>query len=48
VILVPAIMKLAGDANWWAPPFMRKVPPRPRPVDRPLVRTGLSPDGLDD
>jgi putative drug exporter of the RND superfamily len=47
-ILVPAIMKLAGDANWWAPPFMRKVPPRPRPVDRPLVRTGLSPDGLDD
>ncbi len=28
-ILVPAIMKLAGDANWWAPPFMRKVAPRP-------------------
>ncbi len=30
-ILVPAIMKLAGDANWWAPSFMRKVAPRPPP-----------------
>ena len=39
-MLVPAIMKLAGDANWWAPSFMRKVAPRPRPIDRPLVRVG--------
>ena len=37
-MLVPAIMKLAGDANWWAPPFMRKVAPRPRSADRPPVR----------
>jgi RND superfamily putative drug exporter len=36
-MLVPAIMKLAGDANWWAPSFMRKVAPRPRPVHRSLV-----------
>ncbi len=33
-MLVPAIMKLAGDLNWWAPPFMRRVAPRPRPADR--------------
>lgn len=24
-ILVPAFMKLAGEANWWAPKWMRKV-----------------------
>jgi putative drug exporter of the RND superfamily len=39
-MLVPAIMKLAGDLNWWAPPFMRKVPPRPAPrygVPRPTA-----------
>jgi RND superfamily putative drug exporter len=23
--LVPAFMRLAGDANWWAPPFMRRI-----------------------
>jgi RND superfamily putative drug exporter len=33
-MLVPAIMKLAGDLNWWAPPFMRRVAPRPSPADR--------------
>ncbi len=37
-MLVPAIMTLAEDANWWAPSFMRKVAPRPRPVHRPLVK----------
>jgi putative drug exporter of the RND superfamily len=25
-LLVPAIMKLAGDANWWAPRLLRKTP----------------------
>lgn len=40
--LVPAFMKLAGEANWWAPEWMRKVytrfgisesgPPAPAPV----------------
>jgi len=24
-VLVPAFMRLAGEANWWAPPFMRKL-----------------------
>jgi RND superfamily putative drug exporter len=33
-MLVPAVMKLAGDANWWAPWFMRRRPPPPAPEDR--------------
>lgn len=24
-VLVPAFMRLAGDANWWAPPFLRRL-----------------------
>jgi len=24
-VLVPALMRLAGEANWWAPPFLRRV-----------------------
>ena len=24
-LLVPAFMKLAGDANWWAPSWMRRI-----------------------
>ncbi|MBT2448601.1 MMPL family transporter [Streptomyces sp. ISL-43] len=35
-VLVPALMRLAGGLNWWAPkPLRRKVPPpapRPRPA----------------
>jgi RND superfamily putative drug exporter len=41
--LVPAFMKLAGDANWWAPRWMRRIHDRvgfsehvPE-VDRPVV-----------
>jgi len=41
-VLVPAFMRLAGEANWWAPPFLRRLhqrfglsegeaPPRPAP-----------------
>jgi RND superfamily putative drug exporter len=30
-LLVPAVMKLAGDACWWAPPFLRRMAPLPRP-----------------
>jgi RND superfamily putative drug exporter len=33
-MLVPAVMKLGGDATWWAPAFMRKRPPPPPPADR--------------
>jgi hypothetical protein len=37
-MLVAAVMKLAGDANWWAPSFLkrRRLPPAPHdryPVD---------------
>jgi RND superfamily putative drug exporter len=28
-VLVPAVMKLAGDAAWWAPRFLRRRPPPP-------------------
>ncbi|NUT92223.1 MAG: MMPL family transporter, partial [Saccharothrix sp.] len=24
-VLVPSLMRLAGRANWWAPPFLRRV-----------------------
>ncbi len=24
-VLVPAFMRLAGEANWWAPPFLRRL-----------------------
>jgi RND superfamily putative drug exporter len=34
-LLVPAIMKLAGDANWWAPPLLRRAPPRRSPQVTP-------------
>ena len=29
-MLVPALMKLAGNATWWAPRILRKAPPPPR------------------
>jgi hypothetical protein len=29
--LVPAIMKLAGGACWWAPSLLRRMTPPPRP-----------------
>jgi RND superfamily putative drug exporter len=35
-LLVPAIMKLAGNACWWAPPFLRPMAPLPRPRARHL------------
>jgi RND superfamily putative drug exporter len=31
-MLVPAVMKLAGDASWWAPKWMRKRS-APPPLD---------------
>jgi RND superfamily putative drug exporter len=33
-VLVPAVMKLAGEAAWWAPRFMRRRPPPPDPAER--------------
>jgi putative drug exporter of the RND superfamily len=38
-LLVPAIMKLAGNASWWAPPFIRRMTPPPRPLVRRLTDT---------
>jgi RND superfamily putative drug exporter len=32
-MLVPAVMKLAGEAAWWAPRFLRRRPPRPDVID---------------
>ncbi|MEU5634113.1 MMPL family transporter [Streptomyces rishiriensis] len=31
-LLVPAVMQLAGQANWWAPALRRRTPPAHRPV----------------
>jgi RND superfamily putative drug exporter len=36
-MLVPAIMKLAGNASWWAPRFMRRMTPPPRPPRQRLT-----------
>jgi RND superfamily putative drug exporter len=33
-MLVPAVMKLAGNASWWAPSFLRRRPSPPPPEDR--------------
>ena len=32
-VLVPAVMKLAGESAWWAPRFLRRRPPRPDVID---------------
>ncbi|MBA2768513.1 MAG: MMPL family transporter [Sporichthyaceae bacterium] len=46
-VLVPAFMRLAGEANWWAPPFLRRVhqrfglsegPSHPAPAPSPVGR----------
>jgi RND superfamily putative drug exporter len=31
-VVLPSLMTLLGNANWWAPRFMRARPPRPVPV----------------
>jgi putative drug exporter of the RND superfamily len=33
-MLVPAVMRLAGNASWWAPSFLRKRSAPPPPLDR--------------
>ncbi len=44
-MLVPAVMKLAGPANWWAPSFMRKRVSPPPPEDRYPVDPDYTRDG---
>ncbi|MFI8501563.1 MMPL family transporter [Streptomyces sp. NPDC085524] len=34
-VLVPALMRLAGGLNWWAPRPLRRGPPRPAPRPPP-------------
>jgi RND superfamily putative drug exporter len=33
-VMVPAVMKLAGGLNWWAPSFARRAPAVPSPEER--------------
>ncbi|CAL9375139.1 Trehalose monomycolate exporter MmpL3 [Streptomyces sp. enrichment culture] len=37
-VLVPALMRLAGGLNWWAPRPLRAEAPRPRPPAPPPAR----------
>ena len=51
--LVPAFMKLAGEANWWAPKWMRWIHDRvgfseSEPLDHPLVIDVSSDETADD
>jgi RND superfamily putative drug exporter len=41
-VLVPAVMQVAGRANWWAPPGRRRANPDDPPVG---ARTGRTPTG---
>ena len=41
MVLVPAIMKLAGDANWWFPRRLRRALPRDREARAILRETPL-------
>jgi RND superfamily putative drug exporter len=36
-LLVPALMRLLGDANWWMPRWGRVVPRTPRPTPAPQI-----------
>ena len=42
-LLVPALMKLLGDANWWMPRVDRDRAPHPAPERRPSRRAGSPP-----
>ena len=37
-VVLPSVMTLLGQANWWVPPFMRPRP-RNREADRPCRST---------
>jgi RND superfamily putative drug exporter len=42
LVLVPAVMELLGDANWWLPSWLKVilVPRRGGPATQPLLETG--------
>jgi RND superfamily putative drug exporter len=41
LVLVPATMKLLGDANWWLPGWLDRLLPEldPAPAEKPADRT---------
>jgi len=50
--LVPAFMRLAGDANWWAPAWMQRIHARIGisehvELDDPIPPAGADPAGSD-
>ena len=48
-ILVPSFMRLAGEANWWAPPWMRRIHDRFGFSEHvPDIEVPDSPAGLDE
>ena len=48
-ILVPSSMRLAGEANWWAPPWMRRIHERFGFSEHgPDIEVPDSPAGLDE
>jgi RND superfamily putative drug exporter len=44
-LLVPALMKLFGEANWWSPPWLDRFLPRP-PTPAPTVGAVLDLTGV--
>ncbi|MBT2511713.1 hypothetical protein J7I98_39250 [Streptomyces sp. ISL-98] len=43
-LLVPAVMQLAGPANWWVPRFLRCRRGRTASVELPATRAEVSPE----
>ncbi|MFG1763198.1 MMPL family transporter [Micromonospora parva] len=41
-VVLPALMTMLGDANWWAPRFLRRTP-KPAPTDPPAPTPELLP-----
>jgi putative drug exporter of the RND superfamily len=45
MVLVPATMKLLGDANWWLPGWRDRRPPKIDPEgEARLPESGMGPD----
>jgi RND superfamily putative drug exporter len=41
MVLVPATMRLLGDANWWMPAWLHRALPASRPLSTATVRPGV-------
>jgi hypothetical protein len=39
-VVLPSAMTLLGDANWWAPKFLRRRTPPPELTDLPQPEPG--------